>query len=147
MTNSHLRVLVHSSDKELGKFNAVEVKLPAFRGQVGIRADHADYGGAMSVGVVELVTHSDSDNQSHVFFVSGGFFMVQNNEVTLLTEVWQDANHLDLSRAEKARKRALERLETSRHHENVDVGRALAALKRAETRLAISQDQRQRLAS
>lgn len=148
--SSHIKICVYSAAQELGQYHAAEVRIPAFDGQMGILADHADIGGAMTVGIVEFAPagyqHKSHQDQTQAFFVTGGFFEMKNNLLTLLVSVWEEAAEVDISRAQAAKSRAISRLSGESGGEAptgelapTNVTRALHALKRAEMRLATSE--------
>ncbi len=66
-------------------------------------------------------------------FVSGGFLEVRPERVTVLARTAEDAEKIDVARAERAKARAEERIASPA--EGVDITRAKAALARAEGRL------------
>lgn len=150
--SSHIKICVYSAAQELGQYHAAEVRIPAFDGQMGILADHADIGGAMTVGIVEFAAagyqHQFQQDQTQAFFVTGGFFEMKNNLLTLLVSVWEEASAVDIIRAQAAKSRAISRLsgDSGAHADGTDgkvsstnVSRALHALRRAEMRLATSE--------
>jgi F-type H+-transporting ATPase subunit epsilon len=69
--------------------------------------------------------------------ISGGFAEIRNDKVIMLLDVAERPDEIDRSRAERARERAERRL-AGRTPEDVDYTRALAALMRALTRLAVA---------
>lgn len=139
---SHLSIRIYSADQEIGKYHASEVRLPSFNGQMGILADHTDYGGAMSVGVVELFLREGQSETKQIFFISGGFFEVKDNQVTLLVQTWEEASSVDGMRALESKRRALSRLAGGDPTGSVSVTRALASLRRAELRLSLTHVQK-----
>ena len=140
LSSSHVKICVYSAAKELGRYHAAEVRIPAFDGEMGIFAGHTHIGGAMTVGVVHFVSsgaQGSTQNQCQSYFVTGGFFEMRDNVLTLLVNVWEEASEVDMSRAQESKNRAISRLEAA--HRDVNVSRALDALKRAEMRLAVAQ--------
>jgi F-type H+-transporting ATPase subunit epsilon len=69
-----------------------------------------------------------------VYFVSGGYVDVNQDVVTVLADVIESRTEIDLSRAEKAKARALARL--AKPTPDLNVERAMLALMRANQRLA-----------
>jgi F-type H+-transporting ATPase subunit epsilon len=59
---------------------------------------------------------------------------VNNNKVLVLADSIEKINDIDIDRAEKARKRAEERLK-NKQEENIDEARAQSALSRAINRI------------
>lgn len=145
MSSSHINICVYSSEVELGRFHASEVRLPGYGGQMGVFYDHTDMGGALSVGIVEFLDQTDrsASKMNRRYFVRGGFFEMKNNTLTLLVNVWEPADEVDVGRAEKSKLRALNRLESAHQQVQVNTSRALDALKRAEVRLSLCENRKQ----
>ena len=68
--------------------------------------------------------------------VSGGFIEVRPDKVTVLSSSAEEANHIDIHRANEAKRRAEQRLQDKQAH--VDFKRAEMALQRAVNRLNVS---------
>jgi F-type H+-transporting ATPase subunit epsilon len=85
------------------------------------------------LGVGEL-TLEGGEAGKQVFFVAGGYVDVASDAVTVLVDVAEKPGDIDITRAEKAKQRAEQRLE--RKTGDIDVVRAQAALARATQRLA-----------
>lgn len=66
----------------------------------------------------------------------GGFIEVQPRKVSILAETAELPSEVDLNRAERARKRAEERL--SKNKEDVDFARAEEALRRSLMRISVA---------
>ena len=104
------------------------VNLPLENGSIGVLANHAPLMGAVVDGVVTAA----SDEGEYVIAVGIGVVNIVNNEVTVLTRTAEEAENIDLARAEAAEKRARERL--SAKNADTDAARAEAALHRAIAR-------------
>ena len=81
---------------------------------------------------------SSSENGGHTDYVavSGGFIEVRPDKVTVLSSSAEEANHIDIHRANEAKRRAEQRLQDKQAH--VDFKRAEMALQRAVNRLNVS---------
>jgi len=73
--------------------------------------------------------------KNHYVFVSGGFTEVSSNKVTVLAEVAEKPEDIDVERARKAQERAKARLDKAQ--ENIDFARAQAALQRSIMRMKV----------
>ena len=104
------------------------VNLPLENGSIGVLADHAPLMGAVVDGVVTCA----SDEGEYVIAVGIGVVNIVNNEVTVLSRTAEEAENIDLARAEAAEKRARERLAAK--NADTDASRAEAALHRAVAR-------------
>ena len=104
------------------------VNLPLENGSIGVLANHAPLMGAVVDGVVTAA----SDEGEYVIAVGIGVVNIVNNEVTVLSRTAEEAENIDLARAEAAEKRARERLAAK--NADTDASRAEAALHRAIAR-------------
>ena len=104
------------------------VNLPLENGSIGVLANHAPLMGAVVDGVVTAA----SDEGEYVIAVGIGVVNIVNNEVTVLSRTAEEAENIDLARAEAAEKRARERLAAK--SADTDAARAEAALHRAVAR-------------
>lgn len=99
-------------------------------GDISFLTGHAPFVGALETG---KVTVRPAEGDDVHFAVHGGFVEVSNNEVSLLTDVAESAEWIDIERATEARERAKAALAQA-----PDDAEAVAALRRAELRLAVS---------
>ena len=104
------------------------VNLPLENGSIGVLANHAPLMGAVVDGIVTAA----SDEGEYVIAVGIGVVNIVNNEVTVLSRTAEEAENIDLARAEAAEKRARERLAAK--NADTDAARAEAALHRAVAR-------------
>ena len=104
------------------------VNLPLENGSIGVLANHAPLMGAVVDGIVTAAL----DEGEYVIAVGIGVVNVVNNEVTVLSRTAEEAENIDLARAEAAEKRARERLAAK--NADTDASRAEAALHRAVAR-------------
>lgn len=107
------------------------VGAPGLEGEFGVLPGHIPFISAMAIGCL----HYNTGGRTHYVFVSGGFAEVSDNKVTILSESAEAADTIDFERAEKARKRAEERL--AKKTDEINVVRAEASLQRALVRLSL----------
>ena len=101
-------------------------------GEVAFLANHAPFIGALGIGVVSI--HGDDGSVVRVA-VHGGFVEVSNNKVTILSDVAELPEQIDVHRAEEAKTRAEADLARWSADEQAE---AQAALRRAEIRIEVS---------
>lgn len=106
------------------------VGAPGALGEFGILPNHIPFLSALGVG---SLYYKDSGKTFYVF-VAGGFAEVNGEKVTVLAEVAEKAEEIDIERARKARERAEERL--AKQQEQVQFARAQAQLRRAIARMS-----------
>jgi len=109
-----------------------EAQIPLENGYIGILPGHTPLLGELGTGVLSYV----AEGRRREMMVSGGWAEVGEGYVLVLADVAENADEIDVARAEEARHRALDRL--SRPVEDMDAARALNALKRAQARVDAS---------
>ena len=111
------------------------VRVPGVMGSFEVKTLHASIISTLEIGRI-LVRRADGDEL--YFAVSGGFVEVHDNKLTLLAEAAEPVEEIDVERAEAAKERAEERLESD--DDSIDNERARKALERAENRIKLASD-------
>lgn len=101
-------------------------------GEIGIMAGHLPMVAPLVIGEVRL----KNGNSTDLVAISGGFLEVGPEKATILAQTAETAESIDKSRAEAAKARAEERLNSK--SADLDVNRAEVALKRAINRIKVS---------
>jgi F-type H+-transporting ATPase subunit epsilon len=114
------------------------VTLPGIEGQMGIMRGHAPLLSTLDIG--EIVLHKGNDVQ--YIAVGGGVVEVRPDKVTVLADVAEQAEEIDVDRAMAARERARRSLEENPPHERKPV--IEAAYRRSTLRLKVAQRRRHR---
>ena len=109
-----------------------EVVVPAAEGYLGVLPGHTPLLATLAIG--ELWYRKG--NQKFYLAIAGGFVEVLPDKVTILAQIAERAEDIDVARAQRARQRAEERL--ARPGSEVDVARAQASLLRAAVRLQVA---------
>jgi F-type H+-transporting ATPase subunit epsilon len=99
-------------------------------GEIAFLTGHAPFIGALEICVVKITTDAGVDQ---FIAVHGGFVEVSDDKVTILSDVAELADDIDVARAEQARAAALEKLRLDPDDEE-----AQAAIKRAEIRQEVA---------
>jgi F-type H+-transporting ATPase subunit epsilon len=107
------------------------VGAPGLLGEFGVMANHIPFLSALGIGSLMYKV----GGKANYVFVSGGFAEVSGNKVTILAEVAERPEDIDVERAKKAQERAKQRLE--REREKVDYARATAAMQRSLYRMKV----------
>ncbi len=136
---SVFRVKIFTLEKSVYDAEATSVVAPGLQGYFGVLAHHAPLVAALRPGRLVI---KDPRGAESVYAVSGGFLEVSANVATLLVDALESADDIDVARAERARDRALQRLESRLL--DIDIARAHAALARATNRIKIYQAQASR---
>src|SRR4051794_36977664 len=99
-------------------------------GDIAFLPGHAAFLGALGTWPVRIILTAGGEVQAAVH---GGFVEVSNNRVTVLTDVAELPEQIDITRANAARERAQQALGANPEDED-----AAAALQRAEVRLEVA---------
>jgi F-type H+-transporting ATPase subunit epsilon len=99
-------------------------------GEIAFLTGHAPFIGALDICAVKLITDSGAEQ---LVAVHGGFIEVSDDRVTILSDVAELSDEIDVARAERARSQA-----ESDVRNDPDDEEAQAALKRAEVRLEVA---------
>ena len=99
-------------------------------GEIAFMADHTPLIGALAIAEVRIYQGGEIIERAAVH---GGFVEVSNNTVTILSDVAELANQIDLERARRAGE------EAERHARDEDDAIAEASLRRAHVRIAVAE--------
>lgn len=100
-------------------------------GEIAFLTGHAPFVGALEIARVKVRPAEGGEDQ--LIAVHGGFVEVSNDRVSILSDVAETADQIDVDRARQARTGAEEALRDSPDDEE-----AVAALHRADVRLDIA---------
>jgi F-type H+-transporting ATPase subunit epsilon len=109
-----------------------EVVLPGLTGELGVLPDHEPLITQLKTGIL---TYRQGAAQQRLH-VSGGFAEVLGDKVSVLSDVAEKPDEIDIERAKAALDRAEKRLLTN--SEDIDVERAELKKERAKTRIQIT---------
>jgi F-type H+-transporting ATPase subunit epsilon len=131
----HVEIVTPRSQVFSGE--ATLVTLPGVVGPFQVLYNHAPILTQLEIGDIRIV---GPDQQERHFATSGGFVEMSNNRLTVIAETIEQAEEIDVERAERARGRAEERVRQVRleHDAAIDVARAEASMARAMNRLRIA---------
>ena len=110
-----------------------ELQLPTTNGYIGVLAGHAPLITELGIGEISY----KADGQTYKIAVAWGFAEVLPNKTTILAEVAERAEDIDVARAQQAKQRAEELLRSG--NPDTDFERAKSALERATARLDVAQ--------
>lgn len=127
-----LTLEIVTPDRSLVREEVQEVQVPAVEGYMGILPGHTPLLATLQVGEV---TYRKGTEQGHLH-VAFGFVEVLPDRVTVLAQIAERADDIDVSRAEAARKRAEERL--AKPALEVDFERARVAMMKSLIRLQVA---------
>jgi len=129
---AHLQLEIVSADRSLVNETVDEVQIPGADGYLGILPGHTPLLTTLHVG--QLWYRQGQDK--HYLAIAFGFAEVQSDRVTILAQVAERADEIDVARAEAAKKRAEDRL--AKASIDMDFERARIALMKALIRLQVA---------
>ena len=129
---SQLTLSIVTPERELVRVQADEVELPGVEGYFGVLPGHTPFLAALTVG---KLTYRIGEER-RVLAMATGLAEVLPDSVTVLSQLAELAEEIDLPRAEAARKRAEERLATKAA--DLDYERARKALDKAILRVQVA---------
>jgi F-type H+-transporting ATPase subunit epsilon len=127
-----LQLQIVSADRALVNETVDEVEIPAADGYFGVLPGHTPLLAVLGAG--ELWYRQGQEK--HYLVIAFGFAEVQPERVTILAQIAEKAEEIDLLRAEAAKKRAEERL--TRPAVDMDAERARIALLKSLIRLQVA---------
>ena len=127
-----IKVSVVTAEQSVLEDEVDMIVAPGIEGQLGILPRHAPLLTALQPGELRL----KKAGSEIALVVTGGFLEVRPDHVTVLADAAERVEEIDLGRAEEAMKRARERL--AHRTEDLDLERATAALRRASVRIKIA---------
>ncbi len=129
MAEAKIRLRIVTPSKELYNDNADMVIMRGTSGDIGVLKGHQPLTTTLGYGLLKI-KNGEKELISTLF---GGFVDVQPDVITILTDSAEWIDDIDIKRAEDAKKRAEERLNSK--DANIDFLRAELALKRANLRI------------
>ena len=129
---SKLLLEVVTPDRSLVREEVDEVQVPGAEGYFGVLPGHTPLLATLKIGELWYRV----GQEKHFLAIAGGFVEVLPDRVTILAQVAERAQDVDLARAEAARKRAEDRL--AKPPQDVDFARARVALMKSLVRLQVA---------
>ena len=128
----HLRLQIVSADRSLVNELVDEVEIPGSDGYFGVLPGHTPLLALLGAG--ELWYRQGE--QKHYLLIAFGFAEVQPDAVTILAQIAEKADDIDVVRAEAAKRRAEERLKSPTM--DMDFERARIAMLKSLVRLQVA---------
>lgn len=129
---THLDLQIVTPDRLVVRERVDEVQIPGSEGYFGVLPGHTPL--LASLGIGEMWYRKGAE-KTYVA-IAYGFAEVLPDGVTILAQLAERGDEIDVARADAARKRAEERL--TRPRSDVDYDRARIALAKALSRLQVS---------
>lgn len=129
---THLDLQIVTPDRLVVREQVDEVQIPGAQGYFGVLPGHTPMLAALAVGEMWYRKGADKTYVSLAY----GFAEVLGDSVTILAQLAERADEIDVARAQAARKRAEDRL--SGPKSEIDYERARIALSKSLSRLQVS---------
>ena len=129
---THIQLRIVSAERSLVNETVDEVEIPGSEGYFGVLPGHTPLLALLGAG--ELWYHQGTEK--HYFSMVFGFAEVQPDQVTILAQIAERADEIDLARAEAAKKRAEERL--AKTTVDMDAERARISLLKSLIRIQVA---------
>jgi F-type H+-transporting ATPase subunit epsilon len=127
-------------DRSIVREEVDEVELPGSEGYLGVLPGHTPLLTMLKVGELWYRTGADK----HYLAIAFGFAEVLPDRVTILAQIAERAQDIDIERAEAAKRRAEERLAAARVPD-IDFERARIAMMKSLIRLQVASRARTRV--
>jgi len=138
---THLTLEIVTPERALAHEDVDEVQLPGSEGYLGILPGHTPLLTSLTVGTL---WYRKGSEKSYLSIVDG-WAEVLPDRVRLLARVGERAEDIDLRRAEAAKRRAEERLQSARSGAvDIDLERARVAMMKALVRIQVATKSRTR---
>ena len=136
MADIHLEIV--TAERVVYSEDVSVVVAPGIIGDLAVLPSHAALLTMLRPGQLRVV----KDGEESYLAVSGGFLEVLGNRVTVLADTAEEAEEIDIERAEAALRRAQEQLDSA--PSDLDLQQALASMRRSQARLAAGRRRRPR---
>lgn len=135
-----IRCEIVTQDKSLFEGPADVVIAPGVEGELGILPNHAPLLTNLDFGILRVRYRGDEE----VFTIAGGILEVRPDLVTVLADVGESIEEIDIARAQEARERAERYLEEGPPPDTDEYLRIQAALQRSKLRIEAASRYRRR---
>ena len=129
---THIQLHIVSAERALVDERVDEVEIPGADGYFGVLPGHTPLLALLGLG--ELWYRQGAEK--HFLLIANGFAEVQPDRVTILAQIAEKADEIDVARAEQAKKRAEQRL--TQPGVDMDFERARIAMLKSLIRLQVS---------
>ena len=128
-----LTLEIVTPDRALVTDKVDEVEIPGSEGYFGVLPGHTPFLSTLAIGEMWY----RKGGETFYLSLAGGFAEVLPDKVTILAQIAERAEDIDVARAERAKQRAEERLATPPAAANMDFERARIAMMKSLIRLQV----------
>ena len=111
MSTKNIKFKIVTPEKIVIEEEITQATIPTVAGEITILPNHRSYIAGLQAGEILVKSTETKNNKiAYAAAVSGGFIEFNNNKLVVLADTAERAEDLDLTRAEKARKKAKKKL-------------------------------------
>lgn len=132
MAENTFELKIITPDREFFNEQVTMVEFNTSEGEIGIYKNHVPTTVIVKPGILKIT----NDDEQKIAALHSGFVEILGEKVTILAEVIEWPEEIDVERAESSRDRAKERIDAK--SEETDIARAEISLLRAVTRIQAS---------
>ena len=130
--DKYFELEIITPDRTFWKGQSSMLEFNTTEGEVGVYKRHIPMTMILQPGIMTI--HIDKESKAAA--VHSGFVEILPDKITVMTEVAEWPDEIDINRAKEAELRAQRRLQA--HDPKIDISRAEVALKRAMVRLELA---------
>ena len=117
MSQKTIKFEVVTPERVVLKEDALQATVPTRVGEITVLPEHIPLVSILKAGVIEI---KNKDGERSVVAVSGGFIDVQRHKIVILADTAERSEEIDLGKAEEAQKRAEKIREDAVHKDDVN---------------------------
>lgn len=132
--SSTIHFKIATPEKVVYENDIFQVSIPTTTGEITVLPHHSPLVSILQAGEMKVL----DKNGEQVIAIGSGFLEVKaNNEIIILADNAERAEVIDIERAEAARKRAEEQMESIKGKEDVDYAKLQAVIDREMNRIRV----------
>ena len=125
---------IATPEKVVYENKVFQVSIPTTTGEITILPNHSPLVSILQAGELKI----KDEQGEQIMAIASGFVEVRaNNEVIILADNAERAEHIDVERAEAARKRAEEQMTQTTAGEDIDYAKLQAVIEREMNRVKV----------
>lgn len=132
MNTIHFKIA--TPEKVVYENDVFQVSIPTTTGEITVLPHHSPLVSILQAGEMKIV---DANGEQIIAIASGFLEVKANNEIVILADSAERAEHIDIELAEEARKRAEEQMEAIKGQQDVDYAKLQAVIDREMNRIKV----------
>jgi len=108
-----IKLKIATQEKLVSEKEIEQITIPTESGVITVLPNHIPLISTLRSGILEVIYDGGKTSE---MVVSGGFLELHDNELTILADMAERAEEIDLKKAEEARKKAIEAKQEERKH-------------------------------